>query len=86
MEVVVLYAISVTKIKAYIVYNFNNKRTWIHFPRQASRFNLTQEIQDYHEKFPKWLLLYQLKENWDGWLDVFEHHVLPYYMINIKSS
>ncbi len=36
-------------------------------------------IEYYHEMLPKWLLLYSLKDNYQGWNDIFQHHLLPHY-------
>src|SRR4029079_1593911 len=38
-------------------------------------------IDHYKKMIPKWLLLYQLKDQNDAWNDIFRYHLIPYYFI-----
>ena len=70
-----------SKNKCYIYYDTVINLSHVYLSNSLYNINLKMCIADYYVKLPKWLMVYKLKDKYNGWKDVFEHHIIPYYFI-----
>ena len=66
----------------YTCYDTNTKIKNNYCYYSGSPIEIKNAILHYYQQGPKWLLFYSLKNKYLGWVDIFQHHLLPYYFYN----